>query len=203
MDEELVIAVIFRIYLVVALKHVEVNKIANCVVDGFVATMHIVLVFEVGGLWAVAKNVIRDDFSGCFREIDQPLFSCAFVHGLIVLPVHITSIKVVVQNKLAELSAAHRRILTCRCRELTISKSTHHYLNTVCIVNALNLLLDLLSAVSERIALRKICPCTSPNHSHILWTARTTPESQNYNVVVMRSSIAWNSESFGNRVTVP
>jgi hypothetical protein len=30
----------------------------------------------------VAKNEIGDDFSGCFREIDEQLFSYAFLYGL-------------------------------------------------------------------------------------------------------------------------
>ena len=75
--------------------------------------MDVVLVFEVGCLWAVAEDVVRYDISDCFGEVDEPLFSCAFVHGLIVLPVYITSVEVVVQNKLAELGSACCRILTC------------------------------------------------------------------------------------------
>ena len=110
-DEELVVGVVLGVDLVVALQHVEVDEVADVVVDGLVAAVDVVLVLEVGGLRAVAQDVVRDHCAHCLRELYQPVLASAAVHRLVVLPVHVPAVQVVVQDELSELRPARYRVL--------------------------------------------------------------------------------------------
>ena len=93
--------------------------------DGDVAVVSVVLVLEVGCLRAMSDNVVGDYFSQSLGESNQPLFALSLVHGSVVLPVHITSIQVIVRNELSKLSATFSRVRAGTGRHFGITEGTH------------------------------------------------------------------------------
>ena len=93
--------------------------------DGDVAVVSIVLVLKVRRLGAMSDNVVGDYLAQSLGESNQPLLPLPLVHGSIVLPVHVTSIQVIVRNELSKLSATFGRVRAGTGRHFGITEGTH------------------------------------------------------------------------------
>ena len=149
MDEKLIIGVIPRVDLVVELDVVEVDQTADGLMDSDVAMVSVVLVLEVGRLRAMSDNVVGDYLAQSLGKGDQPLLPLSLVHGSVVLPIHITSIQVVVRNELSKLSATFSRVRASTGRHFGITEGTHQNLNSSFVHGGSDVLLDLSSGLAK------------------------------------------------------
>ena len=106
MNKEFFIRVILCINLVVKLYHVKIDKASNLFVDCVVSSIHVVVVFEVRSLRCVTDDVIWNNFSQGFSKTDEPSLSHSFVHGIVIFPVNVCSIKIVRFYELSKLLSA-------------------------------------------------------------------------------------------------
>ena len=60
----------------------------------------------------MAEEMIGNFRPDSFGKFDDPILSSASIHGFIVFPINISSIKVVISDKLSEFVATSDRIFT-------------------------------------------------------------------------------------------
>lgn len=164
--------------MIVELDDVEVNEIANCLVDSDVGSIFVVLFFEVGALRAVGDDVVGDGSPEGFSEGDQPLLPGSCLHGRVVLPVNISSIKIVLENEVAKGCSAGFRVLLHSCGHLGGSKCTHEDPNTGLVVDLFHPQLHFPVCSSKRILVAQVHGDVLPNFGNIEGLLGTTPESE-------------------------
>ena len=110
MDKQLVEAVVFGFDLVVELNHIEVDHVSYFVVDCLVTSVFVVLVLEIGSLRGMSYYMVGKLSSESSRELNQPGLSVSSLHGLIVLPIDISTIEIVFLDELAKFLGTHMSI---------------------------------------------------------------------------------------------
>ena len=127
--------VVLTVPLVVELDNVEVYQVPHCLVDCDIGSMFVELLFEVGSLRAMGDNMIRNHFSQSYCEVYKPLFPSACLHSSIVLPVYVSSVKIVSKYEIAKSCSAGLSILFLCCWKLTVSKGTGKHFHSGLIVH--------------------------------------------------------------------
>ena len=108
---KLLVRVILGVALVVELDDVEVDEVTHCFVDRNVCPIFVEFLLEVRTLRAVSHNMVGNHLSQSFSKSNDPLFSSSCLHCGVVLPINISPIKVVLDDKIAKSSSACLSIL--------------------------------------------------------------------------------------------
>ena len=156
MDKELLEGVVLGVDLVVELDHVEVDHTAHLLIDRDVSSVFVVFVLEVGSLRSVSENMVRSNGSESFGEFYQPFFASACVHGFVVLPIDVSSVKIVSFDELSKGCSALDRVFTQTGGKFSATKGTHHDLNSSIVVFLFQSFLNRVSVISESVSGPKI-----------------------------------------------
>ncbi len=101
MDKKLIVSVVLWVSLIVELNEIEIDQITDLFVNSYISSIWIVGVFEIGSLRAVSHYFIRNELSKCLCEFNDPFLTSTFFHRSIVLPVNISTIKIVFYHKVS------------------------------------------------------------------------------------------------------
>lgn len=152
-------------------------------VDSDVSTVFIVFFLEIGTLGSVGNCMVGEQLPEFFLECNEPRFSCACLHGGVVFPVDINSIKVVLKDKVAQLYGTVSGVNFVSGWELSGAECTNQDLDSGIIVLFLEILLDLIFGGSEDTISSKVLDWVSPDINNIKWPSAVAPEGKG-NVVV-------------------
>ena len=115
--------------------------------------MFVELLFEVGSLRAMGDNMIRNHFSQSYCEVYKPLFPSACLHSTIVLPVYVSSVKIVSKYEIAKSCSAGLSILFLGSWKFTVSKGTGEDLYSSLVVHLFHPELNLFISFSKGVVL--------------------------------------------------
>ena len=145
------VSVVLCVALVVKLNHVEIDQVSDSFVDSHVPSVGIVLALEVGSLGTVRDNVVGNGLPQSYREVDQPLLTLACLHGIVVLPVDVSSIEVIFKDEPTKSCSARFRVLVVGGRKFGGSKGTDEDFYSSIVVGFSDSSLDFLILGSPRI----------------------------------------------------
>ena len=151
----------------------------------------------------MGDNMIRNHFSQSYCEVYKPLFPSACLHSSIVLPVYVSSVKIVSKYEIAKSCSAGLSILFLCCWKLTVSKGTGKHFHSGLIVHFFHSQLDLFVSFSKGVVFSQIHGNVLPGKGHVKGPSAATPEGKNDVIVLMGGCIAWKSQPLGNIHPVP
>ena len=135
---KLLVGVVLGVALVVELNDVKVDEVAHCFVDRDVCPIFVEFLLEVRTLRAVSHNMVGNHLSQSFSESNDPLLSSSCLHCGVVLPINISPIKVVLDDKIAKSSSACLSILFLGSWEFSRPECAHYYFYSGLIVDLLH-----------------------------------------------------------------
>ena len=153
---KLLVRVILGVALVVELDDVEVDEVTHCFVDRNVCPIFVEFLLEVRTLRAVSHNMVGNHLSQSFSKSNDPLLSSSCLHCGVVLPINISPIEVVLDDKIAKRRSACLSILFQSGWELSRPKCTHQYLDPSLVVDLFHPQLDISVSRTKRIFISQV-----------------------------------------------
>ena len=151
----------------------------------------------------MCDDMVGNHRSQSLSESYQPLLPGSVFHCTVILPIHINSIKIVLQNKLTQFLCASYWVNIGCGGQLSRSKSTNHYFDAIFIVLFFKFFLGLIFRCSKRIRISKIFHRVTPKKSNINRSVIKSPESQSNKIIHVVVRKLWHSNISSNFLRRP